>query len=574
LAPVPPAERNRRCGARTCTVACSAGPVPSVGCACAVGRGGTAQPAVAGPARGYHGSVPTTLPRAPRRLLALAVAPLAAAAALAGCGASTGAGATDPAGLVPASAPVYLEAVLRPDDQEAGDARTALGKILRTSDPGAKLTELIDRGGQQAGIRFAEDIEPWLGDRVGVAVLSFARERADTVAIAASTDNAKAQAAIDKLQAGGDKRTYRDVEYTFDADDDTAAAVVGDAVVIGTEPGLKGAIDASKGSSLAEADALKKARATVSQERSGFAYLDVAGVLRQAVSAAGDTAAQAAPLLDPVAKALPKTVAAALDAEPDLLRVDSASFGQPASARPAKSGADALAALPAGAWLGVGAGELGQTLTNFLDTVSSGGGLAGVGIEALLGQLQQSTGLDLRKDVLAWMGDAGFFVAGTNPDDARGALVIASKDPAATRRTVQTLRRLLGSGRDVRELSAPGVDEGFLVRGDGGRRHDLLVAAGGSKFVVAVGRRALEEALDPGATLGSAATFTDAAGKLGGGVRPSFFVDVERLTTLLDAKKGSRFDHAKPYFEAFGVIVGGSRQDGDIGRGRAIATLK
>jgi len=517
--------------------------------------------------------MPTTaVPRAPRRLLALAL-PIAAAAVIAGCGASTGAGGTDPAGLVPASAPVYLEAALRPDDQEAGDARTAFGKILRTSDPGAKLAELIDRHGRREGIRFAKDIEPWLGDRVGVGVLSFARERADTVAIAASTDNAKAQAALDKLQRGGEKRTYRGVDYTFDADDQTAAAVVGDAVVIGTEPGLKGAVDASKGSSLAEADALKRARATVSQERSGFAYLDVAGVLRQAVGAAGDTAAQAAPLLDPVAKALPKTVAAAVDAEPDLLRVDSASVGQPASARPAKSGADALAALPADAWLGAGAGELGQTLTNFLDTVASGGGLAGIGVEALLRQLQQTTGLDLRKDVLAWMGDAGFFVAGTNPDDARGALVIASKDPAATRRTVQTLRRLVGGGRDVRDLDAPGVDEGFLIRGDGGR-HDLLVAAGGDKFVVAVGRHALAEALDPGATLGGTAAFTDAASKLGGGVRPSFFLDVERLTTLLDAKKGSHFDRVKPYFEAFGVVVGGGRQDGDIGRGRAIATLK
>jgi hypothetical protein len=520
-------------------------------------------------------AMPTTaLPRAPRRLLALALAPLAAAAALAGCGASSGAGDTDPAGLVPASAPVYLEAVVTPDDQEAGDARTALGKILDTSDPGAKLVELIDRGGRREGIRFDEDIAPWLGDRVGVAALSFSREEADTVAIAASTDDAKAQAAIDKAFKGGDKRTYRDVDYTFDAGDRTAAAVVGGAVVIGTEPGLKGAVDASKGSSLAEADALKKARATVSQERSGFAYLDVAGVLRQAIGAAGDTAAQAAPLLDPVAKALPKTVAAALDAEPDLLRVDSASFGQPASTRPAKSGADALAALPADAWLGAGTGELGQTLTSFLDEIASGGGLAGVGLEALLGQLQQRTGLDLRKDVLAWMGDAGFYVAGTTEDDKRGALVIASTDPAATRRTVQTLRRLLAGGREIRSLDASGVDEGFAVRGDGGRRHDLLVAAAGDKFVVAVGRRALAEALDPGATLGATSKFTDAAAKLGGGVRPSFFLDVERVTSLLDAKGGSRFDRARPYFEAFGVIVGGGTRDGDIGRGRAIATLK
>jgi hypothetical protein len=520
--------------------------------------------------------MPTTAPaRAPRRLLALVVAPIAAAAAIAGCGSSSGSGDTDPAGLVPASAPVYLEAVVHPDEPEAADARAALGKVLRASDPGAKLVELLDRGGRREGIRFAQDVEPWLGDRVGVGVLTFRREAADTVAIAASTDNDKAQDAIDKLLQGGDKRTYRDVDYTFDADDETAAGLVGDAVVIGTEPGFKGAVDASKGSSLAESDALEKARAEVSQERSGFAYLDVAGFLRQAMGAAGDTAAQAAPLLDPIAKALPKTVGAALDTEPDLLRVDSAAFGQPASAQPAKSGADALAALPADSWLGVGAGDVGQTLTNVLDGIASGGGLGGIGIEALLSQARQSTGLDIRQDVLAWMGDAGIFVAGTSPDEARGALVVTSKDPAATRDTVRALRRLVSSGGgDVGDLDAAGVDEGFVVRGDGDR-HEVLVAASGDKFVVAVGRRALDEALDPGATLGGRPKFTDAAGRLGGGVRPSVFLDVEQLANLVEAKKGAeRYGKARPYFEAFGVVVGGARRDGDISRGRAIATLK
>ncbi|HEX2105597.1 MAG TPA: DUF3352 domain-containing protein [Solirubrobacteraceae bacterium] len=516
--------------------------------------------------------MPTTaLPRVPRRLLALAVAPLAAAAAIAGCG-SSGAGETDPAGLVPASAPVYLEAVVNPDDQEAGDARAALSKILRTSEPGAKLVQLIDRGGRREGIRFEQDIEPWLGDRVGVGVLAFARREADTVVVAPSTDNDKAQEAIDKLLEGGDERTYRDVDYLVDGDDGTAAGIVGDAVVIGTEPGFKSAVDASKGSSLAEADALKTARSTVSQERSGFAYLDVAGALRQAAGAAGDTAAQAAPLLDPIAKSLPRTVGAALDMESDLVRVDSAAFGGPANTEPARSGADALAALPADAWLGAGVGDLGQTLTSFLDGIASGGGLGGIGLEALLGQAQQATGLDIRRDVLAWMGDAGVFLAGTTSDDARGALVITSKDPAATRDTVQALRRLL-AGHDIEDLDAAGVDEGFLLRGDADR-HDVLVAAARDKFVVALGRRALDETLAPGATLGSTAAFTDAAGRLGGGVRPEFFLDVERLTALLDAKKGSEFDHVRPYFEAFGVAVAGSRRDDDGKRGRAIATLK
>jgi hypothetical protein len=518
--------------------------------------------------------MPTSAPRAPRRLVALAVAALAAAAAIAGCASSSGAGGTDPAGLVPASAPVYLEAVVHPAGDEAAEARAAMAKILRTSDPAGKLVAAFD--GHSGDVQFARDIEPWLGDRVGASLLSVSGDRPDSVVVAASTDDGKAQEAIDRILAGGDKQTYRDVDYTYDAHERSAAAVVGGAVVIGTEAGVKAAVDASKGSSLAESDALEKARETVSQERSGFAYLDVGRLLRQAVGAAGDGAAQAAPFLDPIANVLPKTVAAALDAEPDLLRFDTAAFGQPASTRADKSGADALAALPADAWLGAGAGDVGQTLTKLLDGIVQGGGIGGIGIEALLRQMQQSTGLDIRRDLLAWMGDAGVFLSGTTRDDAGGALVVSSKDRAATQATVRKLRTLLGAGREVRPLDVAGVDEGFIARGERGSGHDLHVAAAGDRFIVATSERALRQAMSPGDTLGSAPALTDAAAKLGGGVRPSFFLDVQRLVTLMDAAQGSDRHAAKlkPYLEAFGVVVGGGRADGDITRGRAIATLK
>jgi len=196
--------------------------------------------------------------------------------------------------------------------------------------------------------------------------------------------------------------------------------------------------------------------------------------------------------------------------------------------------------------------------------------------ESVLAQLQQTTGLDLRRDVLAWMGDAGVFLAGTD----RGALVVHSKDPAATRAFVRKLRPLVtrGGGATAGALDAPGVDEGFVLRHDngGGRSGEVLVAAGGDKFVVATSRRALREALGGGATLGDAAAFTGAAGKLGGGMRPSLFVDIERATRLAAAAKGSdeHFAHVRPYLDAFGVVVAGTKPDGDVTRGRAIATLK
>src|SRR4051812_7059703 len=432
--------RNARCGSARCTADCRSGAVPSDGCALEVGRGGRV--------RGYD--EPTMLPRSRRLLVALLAGLLLTAGAVAGCASSSSGGAgSDPAGLVPASAPLYAEAVLGGDSTEQADAQAALAKILRTADPRGELVQAFDR----AHVNFARDVEPWLGDRVGAAALSFGR-RGDKVVVAASRDDDAARAALGRLAPTAAPRSYRGVDYRFDARRGKAAAVVHGFVVLGTENGLKAAVDASKGSSLAESDALEDARAKVRAERSAFLYVDVSGFLRSALGAAGGGAAQLAPFVEPVSLALPKTIAAALDAEPGMLRLDSAAFGNGGGFSNGASGADALAGLPADAWLGVGVGEVGQTVNGFLDPGSSKGGLAGGGVPALLGPAQQGVGPGIPPDLLGWVGDAGLYVAGTTDADRRAALVVASKDPAATQRAVRALEPLARRSGDVTALRA------------------------------------------------------------------------------------------------------------------------
>ena len=496
--------------------------------------------------RGYDGpTMPSTVRRPSRRLsTALLAVLLAAAAAVAGCAAGSSAGGgTDPASSVPASAPLYAEAVLAGDGQEQRDAQQALAKIVGTADPQAAITKLFDRG----GVQFDRDVQPWIGERVGAAALTLGR-----------------------IAPGAASRSYRGVSYRVDAKrHGLAAGVVGDTVVFGGENGLKAAIDASKGSSLAESDALKSARSTVRQQRSGFLYANVESLLRQGLVGAGGGAAQLAPLVGPISEALPETVAAALDAEPGMLRIDSAAIGNGGGVRPAGSGADALAALPSDAWLGLGIGEIGKTVDNVIERLSSGGGLAGVGVQAVLAQAQQQIGLDIRRDLLAWMGDAGLSVSGDG-DAPRVALVVASKDPAASQKTVRALETLARRNGDVSSLTGNGVDAGFTVKRDG--KAGLVVASAGDRFVIASSRAALKSALSPSGRLGDAPAFRDAAAKLGSGVRPSFFVDAQRLGDLAAAQHGGHGN--APALDAFGALVGGGRQDGDVARGEAILTLK
>ena len=80
------------------------------------------------------------------RLLVLTLVLALCGAIAAGCGSSSGSGGSDdPAALIPAGAPVYVEGVLHPDGKVRSDLEGALKKILRTDDPGAKITATAQR---------------------------------------------------------------------------------------------------------------------------------------------------------------------------------------------------------------------------------------------------------------------------------------------------------------------------------------------------------------------------------------------------------------------------------------------
>ncbi len=514
------------------------------------------------------------------RLLVLTLVCALGGAFLAGCGSSSaGGGDNDPAALVPASAPVYVEATVRPDGKVRGDAEAALKKIFKTDDPTAKLRQLVDSSNKPGDVSF-EDVDAWVGDKVAVAVTALHNGRdADYAALIASKDDGKAQATIDKQKGDIVKRSYKGVDYRFDKGDRTAAGLVDHHLVVGTEPGLKSVIDVSKGAgNLSDSNGLRAVRDKVAQDRVGLFYVDVQGLLRT-ISQTASSDPQVGALLGSFSSAAPRTIGAALQAQPDALRVDAVTIGTPQSASTGGSGADIVAGLPADAWLGFGVANLGQTLDKVLQTVSSAGGITGVGFNALLGQFQQQTGLDLRKDVLGWMGDAGIFVEGASTAGLGGALVIKTGDPGKTRKTIAVLERFLrgqSGGTKVSALHGKGIDDGFTARDTSGP--PIHVALAGDRFIVAVGSdKVLQDAISPGAQLGSSPAFTAAAGKLGNGLKPSFYLDFTQVTKLIEATAGSNpdFQKAKPYLDAFGAIVAGGKAEGDgVTRSRLAITLR
>jgi hypothetical protein len=510
---------------------------------------------------------------------------VAAAGLAAGCGSSSPGGAdADPAAAVPASAPLYLELVVQPEGQVREDALAAGRKILGGGDPAAKLAEAFDAMLRDEGVSFARDVAPWLGKRVGLAVTGQGgKSERDVVVVAASANDDAAAEAVPRLAgAGSVERSHGGVDYRLGRNGDTAAAVHEDRVLVGSEAGVRAAIDAAKGDALAETDKLRQARDDADTANGlGFLYADVRALARGLLGGMGGTggagsqAGPAAMLLPGLLESLPETVGARLDAAADTVRLEATARGGAGSG----SGAGApraVAALPGDAWLGLGIADVGGSLDDALERLSSQG-IAGVGVQAFLAQLRMQSGLDLRRDVLSWMGDAGLFVTGERAGSVGGGLVVQAKDAARMRATVGKLAPLvrgLGSG-DVSPLDARGVDEGFVVRTDG--KPAVYVAAAGERFVIATGRRALGQAIEPAQRLGEQAAFRAAAAKLGNGLQPSFYLDVPAVTKLLeglDAGDDDKLARVRPYLEAFGSLVGGSRREGDVTRAQIVATLK
>ena len=513
------------------------------------------------------------------RLLVLTLVLTLSAAIAAGCGSSSGSGGDDdPAALIPAGAPLYVEGVVRPDGKVRSDLEGALKKILRTNDPGAKIQQLIDDSGKSDEITFKDDVEPWVGNRVGFALTAVHNgQDADYAAVIDSKDDAKAEKLLAK-QKGTVKRSYKGTDYRFDAKEKTATALIDHRVVVATEGGLKAIVDATGKDHLDQANGLSAVRSKVAQDRIGLFYLDVQGLVRTVAQQASSDP-QVGALMQSFTSAAPKTLGAALQAQPDALRVDAVSIGTPQSATTGGSGANVLTTLPGDSWLGLGVANLGQTLDRVVQTVAGGGGITGVGVNALLGQFKNQTSLDLRQDVLGWMGDAGVFVVGTTSADLGGALVIKTTDPAKTKRTMRVLERFARTQRGATKITAlhgKGIDDGFAAQDPSGPR--VQVALAGDRFVVAIGGKdVLAKAISPGQQLGSSPGFTGAAAKLGNGLRPSFYLDFTQVAKLIETFAGTDagFQKAKPYLDAFGAVVAGAKSEGSgVTRSRFAVTLR
>jgi Protein of unknown function (DUF3352) len=447
--------------------------------------------------------------------------------AVAGCGSQATTGSPGAATLAPPGTLAFATFELAPQGPEKAGFDAAFGKLLGPT-PEAKLGEAFTKAAQTSGkLDYLADVKPWLGDTVSVAVTRVAPHGGDFALLAASTDDGKAQAAIDKdlSSVHTESRSYRDVSYKV-MDDGTANGVVSHFVVAGTEAAFKAVVDAAKdGKSLADSDQWKTSVGDRGNGKAGLGYVDVKGLLQSLASNLPGAERLAAPLLLGMVDVHP--IVATLDAQPDSLVVDVSSPGtKPDPRGPEAASSPLIESLPADAWLALAVPDVGATLAK-VEAALKANPLIAAQYAQIAQALRQRTGLDVDKDLLT-LGDVGVFARG-----ASGTVVAQ-----APKATLQRLRAVAQS-RTNRRLRV----------------------------------RAPARAAN---ALGGSALFRKAAAAVG--QRPTLYVDFAGALRVAAASPHHRgdahFKRALPRLRHVEYIAAGARRDGGLDVARAVIGLR
>jgi hypothetical protein len=547
---------------------------------------------------------------------------VAVAAAFAGCGSSKSPGSSVvPASAVPASAPLYVEAIVRPQGA-LRDAALAAGQTLtRQGDPYLRLLAALKTPGSQTP-DFKRDIAPWLGPRAGAFLSSgaasrseegvgkllalvqqgllgqpsgngafpFAAHAVEGAILLDTRDAAKARSFTSGLasRAGARARSYRGVPYQATAGG-LAFGVVARLVVLGTEPALRAVIDtASGGPALARAPEYARLLAAAPAGALAHAY-----VVPRALAAGPASATHgSSSVLSLLAggrtmnvSLVPARTSLTLDADtPPASATPGAAAARGGLLGSSAQAAGALGELPGESWLAAGLGNLGAALGSgagatqgiaSLGALLSGSGPqaspgAGISINGLLAGILaplralSSESAGARRQLTRWMGSGALFASGTGLLELKGAIVIESKDPALSRAAVAKVAgKLRQSGGSVQNATIPGTDAAVAARLSG--LPVVLYIANGTaangktKFVIGIGEASVQAALNPSSTLSGAGAYGTASAALGG-ARPSAIVDFPTLLGLLEGvglSEDPTIAPLVPYLRSLTTLSGG-----------------
>jgi hypothetical protein len=391
--------------------------------------------------------MPSLRPRHRAATLTSVCALAIVAIALTGCGSSSSPGSSaDPAGVVPASAPLYAGAVVRPSGSLKSSATAVSSTLTHQPDSYARLASVLQAPGTPA-LTYSHDLAPWLGPNAGIFLSSLSTSSAASTQLQQllgevlqggsstapsawpfasgvqgaivldSSDASKAASFIstEAGHAGAHAASYRGVSYQATSGGE-AFGIVDRLAVLGTVTGLHAVIDTSLGGpSLIHAADYSKLLASAPAGTLAHVYSNPSTSGAGTSSAAGGSAGAgkgaqglggAIGLLGGEhtvnVSVVPSSSSIALDVDTlDPLESPPPGAGVPGGLLGSSSeGAQALSELPGESWLAAGLGNVGvslagdvQALHGLTTLVTSLGGASGAGASS---EESSASGFDIK----------------------------------------------------------------------------------------------------------------------------------------------------------------------------------
>jgi hypothetical protein len=517
--------------------------------------------------------------KAPKLLVISIAAVPAVALAIAGCGGSGGGGG-EPAGLVPKAAPVYLEANLKPDGETSEALNEVAQTVLGIDNVGEFIAEELEGTalGEGEKLDFAEEVEPWLGERAGLYLAGYDGDDFHGVGMALeTTDSGEAEEFLDqrveKDGEGAEAGEFEGHKFYEEPDEGDVLGMIGDYLAFGETKGdFEAMVEAFEGEGLNEASKFKEAMDGAPDEGVGNVYVDIGGLIEEAK---GVLPAETEAFFDLV-QIEPKKATAVATVIPHSEGVEidvTSNLGKGVTGT--GDATAALEALPATAVLGFASAEFGQSFGEGLEAFSEKG-VPGQIEPGELGAAFEAMGFDL-KSLGQSLGDLAGFVEGSTEGSLGGAVVVETKDAAEAKNMVANIGLLLRATGTPGVTAINGDVSGFSVRVPDLGPKPLVVGAAGEKIVIAYGPKAAAQALRGGAkTLGTTPGFEAAKSALGS-TPMSAFVEggpmLKLVEALLSPDERARIAEAKPYLRKIDYLGIGSEAEGQTTTAKVIVGL-
>lgn len=521
--------------------------------------------------------------KGPEHLVISIAALLAAALAVAGCGGGSGGGGGEPAGLMPKTAPIYAEVILKPDagTSEALDEITQ--SVFGIENVGDLVTEELEKLaiGDGEKLNFEAEVEPWLGEKAGLYLSGYDGENFHGVGIAIeTTDSGEAEEFVEKhvqqnkSEGEGSAGEFEGHKYWVEADEDTTIGMIGDYVVFGEgKSSFEAMVEAFEGEGLNEAPKFKEAMEGAPDEGLGHVYVDIGGLIDETKSALPAETEAVFGLL----QIEPKKATAVATVVPRSERVEidvSSNLGKTIAG--GGDASKALEALPASAVVGFASADFGKSFGEGLHAFSE----EGIPGQMRPGELEGALGtLGINAESLGeTFGDIAGFVEGASESTLGGALEIEATNAAEARKMVSDIGLVLRATGTRGVTAINGNVSGFSVRSPGLGSKPLIVGTAGEKIVIAYGPKAAAQALRTGATtLGSTADFEAGKQALGSTPIGAFVAGgpmLKLVEALLPPEEQADLADARPFVEKIAYLAVGSEAKGQSTTAKVIVGLQ